>query len=68
MFERFTIKNYKHEQFQEYFVENSHKQAKGLRKHEKFKVFKFKNEAFKKSTTIQMQYLANDLESNGQLE
>ena len=61
LFEKFTLNNYNHEQFKEYFTENNNHYSLLLRKHEKFNVLRANSERFKNSTILQMQHIANKL-------
>ena len=55
IFEKFTLKNYKHEQFKEFFKEKEKGNNMALRKTEKFEVFEYNTERLHTSTIIQMQ-------------
>ena len=60
LFEKFTMKNIKHPQFKEYFIEKVNSEY-DLREKEKYEIFKARSERFRKSTVLQMQHTANKL-------
>ena len=67
LFQRFTLKNMKHVQFKEFFLEKENNKY-DLRKMERYEILKTKSERFKKSTVVQMQYLANKLYIEGKIK
>ena len=57
----------KHVQFKEFFLEKENNRY-DLRNIERYEILKTKSERFKKSTVVQMQYLANKLYIEGKIK